>query len=359
MRLSLPFLSAGLTTALLAQGEPKQNVRARLDEQAALWLKEYDVPSVAVAYIEKGKLAWTAVYGEQSPGVPASPRTLYNVASLTKPVSAETILRLVSLGKIELDEPLSDYWVDPDVAQNPWHKLLTPRLGLSHQTGFTNWRYQTKNVLQFQWKPGTQTGYSGEGYDYVARFAEKKLGRSFEDLARQYVFEPIGMKETSFTNRPWHKGRIAHPHGPNVSNPPTAPANWTAADLLHTTIDDYAKFVVSVMHNRHVTESVAAQRHRPTRNTAKPEEVTRICTEAALTDCTGSAGMGLGWEVLNLNGETIIRHGGADPGVRTVALFVPAKSIGAVVFTNGQEGKKVIRKVVGLLYPNPMLTPIL
>jgi CubicO group peptidase (beta-lactamase class C family) len=196
------ILAVILATTLLAQS-PRQTLRAHIDQNVVAWLKEYDVPSVVVAWIEDGKLAWTAVYGEQSPGVPASSKTIYNVASLTKPVSAETLLRLASSGKIELDEPLSAYWVDPDVEQNPWHKLLTTRLCLSHQTGFTNWRYQTKNTLQFQWQPGTQTGYSGEGYNYVARFAEKKLGRSFEELAQQYVFDPIGMKDTSFTHRPW------------------------------------------------------------------------------------------------------------------------------------------------------------
>ncbi len=157
------------------------------DQKVPEWLKKYDVPSAAIAYIKNGKLVWTAVYGEQSPGVPASKRTLYNIASLTKPISAEVILRLVSAGKISLDEPISAYWVDPDVKDNPWQNLLTPRLCLSHQTGFTNWRYQTNNVLKFQWEPGTRTGYSGEGYDYVARFAEKKLGRPFEELAQEYV----------------------------------------------------------------------------------------------------------------------------------------------------------------------------
>jgi CubicO group peptidase (beta-lactamase class C family) len=62
----------------------------------------------------------------------------------------------------------------------------------SHQTGLPNWRYQTKNVLQFQSQPGTQFGYSGEGSDYVARFAGKKTGRPFEELAQKYVFDRIG-----------------------------------------------------------------------------------------------------------------------------------------------------------------------
>ena len=78
-------------------------------------------------------------------------------------------------------------------------QIITPRLCLSHQTGFTNWRYQTNNVLKFQWEPGTSFGYSGEGFDYVAHFAEKRTGEPFEELAREEVFDRIGMKDTSFT----------------------------------------------------------------------------------------------------------------------------------------------------------------
>jgi CubicO group peptidase (beta-lactamase class C family) len=177
---------------------PTPSALHRLADQAIpQWLKKHDVPSAAVAYIHDGEVAWTAVYGEQSPGVPATGKTLYNIASLTKPITAEAILRLASQGKLSLDEPTSTCWIDPDIAANPWHKLLTPRLCLSHQTGFPNWRSRTKGVLTFQWEPGTRTGYSGEGYDYVARFTEKKLERPFEDLAQEAVFASIGMKETA------------------------------------------------------------------------------------------------------------------------------------------------------------------
>ena len=118
----------------------KENGRAAMDAHAAEWLKESDVPSVAVAYIKDGKVAWTAVYGEQSPGVPATRKTLYNLASLTKPITAETVSRLASAGKLSLDESMSPFWLDPDIKDDPWSKLLTPRLCLSHQTGFANWR---------------------------------------------------------------------------------------------------------------------------------------------------------------------------------------------------------------------------
>jgi CubicO group peptidase (beta-lactamase class C family) len=157
--------------------------------------------------------AWTAVYGEQSPGVAAIGKTLYNMASLTKPVTAETVLRLASAGKFSLDESMSSFWLDPDIKDDPWSKLLTPRLCLSHQTGFANWRRMTGGVLKIRWQPGTQTGYSGEGYNYVGRFAEKKLAKPFDVLAQEIVFDPIGMKETSYTAKEWYAGRLAVPHG--------------------------------------------------------------------------------------------------------------------------------------------------
>jgi CubicO group peptidase (beta-lactamase class C family) len=137
--------------------------RGEIAAHAAEWLKESDVPSVAVAFIKDRRLARTAVYGEQFPGVAATGKTLYNMASLTKPVTAETVLRLASAGKFSLDESMSPFWLDPDIKNDPWSKLLTPRLCLSHQTGFANWRRMTGGVLKIRWEPGTQTGYSGEG----------------------------------------------------------------------------------------------------------------------------------------------------------------------------------------------------
>jgi CubicO group peptidase (beta-lactamase class C family) len=335
----------------------EHDLKAQVAEKAPQWLKQYDVPSVAVGYIENGKLAWTAVYGEQSPGVPATGKTLYNVASLTKPVSAEVILRLASAGKLSLDEPISPAWIDPDLKDNPWNKLLTPRLCLSHQTGFPNWRYQTNGALKFQWEPGTKTGYSGEGYDYVARFAEKKLGRGFEDLAKEYVFDPIGMKDTAYSPRPWYAGRLAVARGPKGEAEPAIQSTWSAADLLRTTIGDYASFVASVMHKDGRSEQIAIEQLTSTRNLAGHEQLEHLCAEAKVShpsDCKGTAGMGLGWEVLSLKDETIIDHSGSDWGVHTLVFFLPQRQFGMVVFTNGENGSKVIKEIVSLAYHNAL-----
>jgi CubicO group peptidase (beta-lactamase class C family) len=99
MRLLLPVCFAtACAVASFGQASPvhssQRSLRESLDQKIPLWLKASDVPSIAVAYIDHGKIAWTKVYGEQSPGVPANDKTLYNIASLTKPISSEVILRL-------------------------------------------------------------------------------------------------------------------------------------------------------------------------------------------------------------------------------------------------------------------------
>jgi CubicO group peptidase (beta-lactamase class C family) len=334
----------------------KENGRAQIAAHAAEWLKESDVPSMAVAYIKDGKVAWTEVYGEQSPGVPATGKTLYNLASLTKPITAETVLRLASAGKLSLDESMSPFWLDPDIKDDPWSKLLTPRLCLSHQTGFANWRRMTGGVLKMRWEPGTQTGYSGEGYMYLGRFTENKMAKPFDALAQKMVFDPIGMKDTSYTAKEWYAGRLAVPHGPKGETPiDPAVTTWNGADLVRTTIGDYAKFVVSVMHDEGLTKEIAVQRATMTRELVKPEELDKMCKIAGETEhCTISAGMGLGWEVKIVNGVKILEHNGGDWGVRTFAMFVPSQGIGVIVFTNGDNGTDVIRKVAEALYPNQL-----
>lgn len=366
MRKALVVVAMACLTMILATAQEKaqsnlravatREGRAEINAHVAQWLKESDVPSVAVAYIENRKIAWTAVYGEQSPGVAATKKTLYNMASLTKPITAETILRLASAGKLSLDESMSPFWVDPDIQDDPQSKFLTPRLCLSHQTGFANWRRMTGGVLKIRWKPGTQTGYSGEGYNYVGRFAEKKLGKAFDALAQEMVFDPIGMKDTSYTAKDWYSGRLAVPHGPKGEKPFDAVATtWNGADLVRTTIGDYAKFVVSVMHDEGLTKTISAERATMTRDTAKPEDLEKACREAGeVGNCSVTAGMGLGWEVETVNGVKILDHDGSDWGVKTLVMFVPSQGIGAVVFTNGENGNQVIRKIVEALYPNKL-----
>lgn len=324
---------------------------AQLDRNAPRWLAEHDVPSLAVAYVEDGRVLWTRAYGEQSEGVPATPTTLYNVASLAKPVFAETMLRLAAEGRISLDEPLAGHWIDPDVAADPRHVRLTPRIALSHRTGFPNWRFQTSGVLAFQRDPGTELGYSGEGFEYTRRFAQNKLGTSWEALASRYVFQPFGMTSTAMTRRDWFAGRIAMPYGKEGRyREPTVADSAMASDDLYTTVGDYASFLAGVMNRDGLAAAYAAQR-----DSVHVVNASGSACPPGVTACPRRVGMGLGWEILEFPGETVRLHTGGDWGESTMAFYIAERRDGVVMFTNGANGMKVMLQAIGVLFPGTQL----
>ena len=349
------ILTAGCATAAEPEPAPvepaaSQSLKRQLDAQAPEWLRRHDVPSVAVAYIVDGQLTWTAVYGDRAPGQPAAPDTLYNIASMTKPIVAETVLRLAATGRLSLDEPMAPYWTDPDIADDPRRLSLTAAMALRHQSGFPNWRYQTEDRLVFQADPGTRTSYSGEGYDYVARFAERRTGQEWESLANEMVFGPAGMVDTRFTGGGALTDRAASARGPDGSwRSPEDDSVWSAADNVRTTAADYARFLISAMDRQGLTPELAVRR-----GTVVDDQTGQACGPERLGPdvCPDGLGFGLGWVVSRYPDETIVQHGGADWGERTLGFYVPATRTGIVVFTNGANGMKVIRDVVALLHPN-------
>jgi CubicO group peptidase (beta-lactamase class C family) len=364
-RAALLTLLAGALTACVGRGSaPAPRVvrsggtaatlTAALDSQVPALLTTYQVASVAVALIEDGRLALEKVYGEQSPGVPATTATLFNLASLTKPVAAEAILRLAAAGRLSLDEPMSPYWVDPDVAGDPRHLRLTPRLALAHRTGLPNWRGRSPGGrLAFAFTPGSAYGYSGEGYDYAARFAEKKLGRSFEALAQETVLGPAGMTSTAFSARGWMRGRLAVPLDsagrwgePQVQDS----GEWNAGNNLITTAGDYARFVASVMHGEGLTAALAAERLRP----AAAPQPARTCTVEPPVSCPRTVGMALGWSRLDYAGGPVMLHTGLNSrpgGERTLAYFDAKRRRGVVVLTSGTNGQRLYLDVLDLVDP--------
>ncbi|WP_266180509.1 serine hydrolase domain-containing protein [Dyella humicola] len=325
-------------------------LHALLDRQMPKLLADNGVPSVSIAHIEHGKVVFVAAYGSQSPGVPATEATLYNVASLTKPVTAQVMLRLVSEGKVSLDEPMYTYWLDPDIARDERAKLLTPRYSLSHQTGFPNWRRMTGGVLTFKRPPGQAFGYSGEGYEYMKRFAENKLRTPFETLAETQVLQPLGMTDTAYTGRPWFKGRIAVPTNAQgkVLEPEIADKAF-ASDMLYTTARDYAKFMQAVLDDTGLTPAVAQERIR-----IQVREKIPKCMPIK-TGCPDDEGMGLGWEVIRFGDDTYLMHDGSDEGVATLVYLSLKDRNGTVILTNSDNGKKLVLPIFDLIGSDPTL----
>ncbi len=310
-------------------GDPNHS---KIIDNLEQFLKDNHIPTLGLGVIENGKLSQIKVYGKKNEKESASYNILFNVASLTKPVTAITVLRLVSLGKWNLDEPLYKYWTDPDIANDPRNKKLTTRLILSHQTGFSNWRWMNKdNKLNFEFEPGTKYQYSGEGFEYLRKAIEKKFHKSLEELAKEYVFQPLGMNDTSYIwNEKKDAGRIVVGYD-KYGNAYDIVKNKTAnaADDLVTSVEDFSKFLISVMNNDLLSNSVFEAMKTNQVQTKKDKY------------------FGLGFEIYDLgNGEIALSHGGSDKGVNTIVFILPKTKQGLVIFTNVDGGYNAYRPLI-------------
>lgn len=309
--------------------ENKKVERSIFDNQAEIekWLTENKIPTLGIGVIENGKLQQVKIFGEISKGISAPYNTIFNVASLTKPVTALVALKLISLGTWNLDEPLYKYWTDPDIADDPRNKKLTTRIILSHQTGFPNWRYMNENKkIQFQFDPGTKYQYSGEGMEYLRKALEKKFKKSLQQLADELIFRPLNMVDTKYV---WDGNvdttRLAIGYdkdGKAYRTVKNKTAN--AADDLLTTIEDYGKFLVSVMNGDGLSKIVF-------------DEMTKSQTAS-----TKGKHFGLGFEIYDLgNGQIALSHGGSDDGVQTIVFILPKSKQGLLIFTNSDTGGRI------------------
>jgi CubicO group peptidase (beta-lactamase class C family) len=300
--------------------------------QIEKWIKDNKVPTLGLGIIENGKLKQIKVFGEISKGVSAPYNTIFNVASLTKPVTAMVALKLVSMGKWTLDEPLYPYWIDPDIANDPRNRKLTTRLILSHQTGFPNWRRMNEDKkLSFQFDPGTKYQYSGEGLEYLRKALENKFQKSLQQLAEELIFQPLKMYDTRYV---WDKNidttRLAIGYDKNGKAYETVKSKTpNAADDLLTTIEDYGIFLVSVMNGFGLTK-----------------EVFNEMTSNQVASTKGKH-FGLGFEIYDLgNGEYALSHGGSDKGVQTIVFIIPYKKQGLLIFTNSDTGVSVYENLL-------------
>ena len=312
-----------------------QTVNVGFERHIPGWMKETNVPAVGVAVIEEGKLKYIKVFGELKSGRPAPANTIFQVASLTKPIVVMLTLHLVTTGEWKLDEPLANYWVDPDVKNDPRHLKLTTRHVLTHQSGFPNWRsMNASKKLEFTADPGTKVNYSGEGFEYLRRALEKKFNQPLDRLAQKRLFQSYGMKDTRFFwDASMNESRFAVAHN-KEAKPYDIYKNTSAnaADLLLTTVEDYGKFAVNVLSGKGLSKSVFDDMIRP----------------QATYPSGKNLFFGLGWMIMPdlSNGEYALLHTGNDPGVSTVVVLFPKSRRGLIVFTNGDNGTQVWTKIL-------------
>lgn len=229
---------------------------------------------------------------------------------------------------------------------------LTPELVMRHRTGFPNWRYETEGTLRFLHDPDTETGYSGEGYEWMAKAVGAHTGRDFETAARELVFDPANMPLTSYTETDDFFGRIAIPYKKGESVRNMVHEQMVASDDMRTTPREYARFMLDVWEGGHVPAELRREQTRIEDYTsykpACPEE-----RDERADFCPENAGWGLGWFIYDYGDRTIVEHSGSDVGERALAFYDLDNRRGVVVLTNGANGHEVMLRVAGTLYGDP------
>lgn len=296
-------------------------------------LEQTNATALGIGVIENGELTNVEVYGTLDETAPAPYNTIFRVASLTKPVVALIALKLIDEGLMDLDEPLHHYWIDPDLEGDERHKLLTPRLVLTHQTGFPNWRYLNVNQkLAFEFDPGSKHQYSGEGFEYLKRALEKKFDKSIEQLAEEQVFSPAGMTDTRFWwDSTMDETRYAQNFDKAGRKIPTAKYyRASAAANLLTTVEDYGRFLNYVLNGAGLSDRLFQE------------------MQSYQLKLKEDSYFGLGWEILTgFSGDQYAMvHTGGEPGVSSLAVLFPKSKNGFLVFLNGDKVNKIYEELL-------------
>lgn len=355
MRIILTLLS--LLVAITSLGNEKSN--EELIKRTAEVARERKIPLIQVAYHTPER--HLVFESSQVDGVVANPeaQTIFQAASVSKVVFSYIVLRLVDRGLLDLDKPLYKYvGRKPEErfcnafetrAENKENirraKMLTARIVLNHRTGLPNWAKgkgpKNQRPLIFKCEPGEKFTYSGEGIFYLQRVVEHITGMSLEELAREEVFEPLGMENTSYRWLPqydelavygYNKDGVRRGRGTkkNLGN---------AAYTMRTNVVDFSRFLDALMEGK----GLSNKSFELMTSSLMPAPTEEIC-------------FGLGIRVVknpNSPHDEVWYHGGSNPNFRCRFMLFPKRKSYLVYFTNSVNGAgKTHQMIREIFYPD-------
>jgi CubicO group peptidase (beta-lactamase class C family) len=323
-------------------------------------MEHYSVPGVSVAVIDDYQVAWAKGYGvaDVVTGAPVTTETLFQAASISKPVAAMGMLKLVEEGHLTLDDNVNSWLTVWRLPENDYtaREPVTLRRIVTHTAGLTVHGFPgyavtaplatTVQVLdssgpantapiRVDTVPGSIYRYSGGGYTVMQRLMTEVTGRDFPDLLQELVLGPAGMDHSSYLQPlpPEREVRAASGHLQDGSR---VDGEWhiypeAAAAGLWTTPTDLASLAVEVQKSLR-GESNRILSREMTRRMLSPME-------------PGGHGLGFG---LSRPGEGDARfgHGGSNHGFKcTLQAFVEGGQ-GVAIMTNGDLGSALAQEVL-------------
>lgn len=321
-----------LSTTLVSARQPAiKTIRGReitvseLENFISFQMDSLGIPGLSIAIINNNSVVYAKNLGvkNQYTGERVNNNTVFEACSLSKPLFAYFVLRLARRGVLDIDKPLYTYFMDKEVDySDSRYKLLTARMVLNHCSGWPNWRSDSNELLEFNFIPGTQSGYSGEGYHYLKRVIGYLLNvsdRKLNEYFQQEIADPLHTEVMSFFWQDTLSNIKAYGHRngiPTDNGPQGNPEIFDAAGGLHTTAEAYAKFIVELMDKDQETSS----------------ELLRLQT--ALPAESDGLYRSLGFPYKLIGGKMRFYHSGNNGDTRSYCHFYKEEGLGLVLFGN-------------------------
>lgn len=316
------------------------------------------VSGLGCSILNNGRIVYHQTFGfrDMETGEVLNSESVFNAASFSKTVFAYLVMVLADEGLIDVDRPLHEYlekeipdyedYVDLE-GDDRWRDITT-RVALSHTTGFPNWRFLTDDQrLSFLFDPGNRFSYSGEGIHLLQLVVEEITDKDLETLAREKVFGPLGMENSSYVWLPSYEGRYALPHNEfGWTGNPKRRGKPAAAGSMTTTAVDYGRLL----------EAVIATERSPNQNGQQMLSPTiRIRSERMLgpgswRDAKSGDGVelswGLGWGLFDSPRGRAFFHTGHDVGAQNYTVTFLDQGIGIVLLSNSDNFESIAAEIV-------------
>jgi len=331
-----------------------------------------NVPSIAVAVAKDGKIIWEEAWGmaNRENQIPATPHTMYSLASISKPITATGIMVLVERGLIDLNDPANNYLGSAKLNGHSFNnKGATVRRLLDHSSGLPlhyQFFYEDEpytrppmdiTILRYGnlvTKPGERWQYSNLAYGILDYIIERTAGRSYSDFMRNEVFLPLGLNHTTVDIGPGLEKHAAVRYNPENEPIPFYDFDHPGASAVFSSAHDLVRFGMFHLKNR-----LPEQRQIITTKSIDimaQESYARPKGNISIKEF----GYGLGWSVRKNNkGLKIVGHGGGMGGVRTQLILLPDQDIAIVILCNKSTSlvTELENKILEHLFPQLFETP--
>jgi CubicO group peptidase (beta-lactamase class C family) len=329
-----------------------------LKEKIQGWLEEMGLAGLSLALIEDASLIWAEGFGQRdkAAGLPVTPETIFEAASISKPVFANLAFQLVQSGRLDLDAPLSRYLPELYLPDEPHLEAITARRVLCHTTGLPNWRSDA-TTLRAYFPPGMRYSYSGEGYVYLQRVVEQISGMTLAELSQVNLLRPLGMVHSSFIWEERFDGQAtAHYDRQGEPVEKYKPDQANAAYSLNTTPSDLGRFMACLlgkpgaslltekMVEEMLTPQIAANDLPPWKDSWPDGPFTP----------DPNVFWGLGWGIQRWKREDAFFHWGDNGNAHAFAIGFRRSRSGMVAMVNSANGWKLWPRLFGSVFEEHM-----